>query len=94
MLREKLDSITEHMVGVHHFPENSEHKECAHGPVDETRRALLLPDSMVTALLVKLQPIPDKKSPFTEITYLNSSSWFRKLGNLNQVGQVSVCTVC
>lgn len=58
MLREKLDSITEHMVGVHHFPENSEHKECAHAPVDETRRALLLPDSMVTALLVKLQPKP------------------------------------
>ena len=47
MLKEKLDSVTEHIAGVHHFPENSEHIECSHAPVDDTRRALLNPDSMV-----------------------------------------------
>ena len=51
MLKEKLDSITEHMAGVHQFPENSEHIHCAHAPVDETRRALISPDSMVSKLL-------------------------------------------
>ena len=48
MLKEKLDSITEHMAGVHEFPENYEHKHCAHAPVDDTRRALIQPDSMVS----------------------------------------------
>merc|ERR1712179_153671 len=52
MLREKLDSITEHMCGVHHFPENSEHKLCAHGPVDDRRRALLSPDSLVYFIMI------------------------------------------
>ena len=48
MLKEKLDSVTEHMAGVHQFPENTEHMQCAHAPVDDTRRALLNPDSMVS----------------------------------------------
>ena len=30
MLKEKLGSITGHMANVHHFPENSEFRECGH----------------------------------------------------------------
>ena len=55
MLKEKLDSVTEHMAGVHQFPENTEHMQCAHAPVDDSRRALLNPDSMVSYFYCQAQ---------------------------------------
>ena len=49
MLKEKLESITGHLANIHHFPENSEHKECCHGPLDgERTKAWLNPDSLVS----------------------------------------------
>ena len=50
-MKEKLDSITEHLSNIHSFPENSHHMVCAHGDLepDECRdKAWLDPDSLVT----------------------------------------------
>ena len=49
MLKEKLESITEHLSNVHLFPENVEHKQCAHDPLDgERTKAWLDPESLVS----------------------------------------------
>ena len=50
-MKEKLDSITEHLSNIHSIPENSHHMLCAHGDLepDECRdKAWLDPDSLVT----------------------------------------------
>ena len=50
MLREKLDSVTEHMVNVHSFPENQHFRQCGHGLLftdEEREKAWLSPDSLV-----------------------------------------------
>ena len=50
LLKEKLDSITEHVSNIHAFPENSHHHKCCHLPLDpdECReKAWLVPDSLV-----------------------------------------------
>ena len=49
MLKEKLESITEHLCNVHLFPENVEHKQCSHEPLDgERTKAWLDPESLVS----------------------------------------------
>ena len=49
MLKEKLESITEHLSNVHIFPENVEHKTCAHDALEgERTKAWLDPESLVS----------------------------------------------
>ena len=55
MLREKLGSITDHCANIHSFPDNAEHKCCAHlplGPDEDRSKGWLDPDSLVFAPFV------------------------------------------
>ena len=50
MLKEKLNSITEHMCNIHEFSDNEHFKHCGHHPltVDEQRnKAWFDPDALV-----------------------------------------------
>ena len=50
MLREKLGSITDHCANIHSFPDNAEHKCCAHlplGPDEDRSKGWMDPDSLV-----------------------------------------------
>ena len=48
-MKEKLESITDHLADIHHFPENSQHKQCCHGELEaERNKAWLDPDSLVS----------------------------------------------
>ena len=50
LLKEKLDSITNHICNIHTFQENLEHRSCSHGPLspdEERSKSWLDPDSLV-----------------------------------------------
>ena len=49
MLREKLNSITDHMCNIHEFPDNEVFKKCEHRDLslEERQKAWLSPDSLV-----------------------------------------------
>ena len=85
MLKEKLDSITEHMAGVHQFPENSEHKHCAYAPVDDTRRAIINPESMVSKLFHPVTWVLKVLSFKKSISLYNPSSFISFLSLINKV---------
>ena len=50
MLQEKLNSVTEHLSNIHHFPDNRTFQQCGHGPLspeEERGKAWLAPESLV-----------------------------------------------
>ena len=51
MLREKLDSITEHICNIHTFSENEQYRECGHPPITEQQmrsKTWILSNSLVS----------------------------------------------
>ena len=44
MLKEKLNSVTEHLCNIHHFPGNKHYEKCEHGNLE---KAWLNPESLV-----------------------------------------------
>ena len=55
LLREKLDSTTEHLSNIHSFGDNKRYLECEHGPLaveEERGKAWLTPDSLVSEICV------------------------------------------
>ena len=53
MLKEKLNSIPDHISNIHQFNENLEFQQCGHGVLsteEERIRAWLSPDSLVNSL--------------------------------------------
>ena len=56
LLREKLNSVPDHLCNIHYFPENIHFKQCGHAPLspDEERgKAWLSPESLVNIYRVK-----------------------------------------
>ena len=45
MLQEKIASIPDHISNIHHYPDNKEYKECAHGDLNPHSKAWLDPES-------------------------------------------------
>ena len=51
MLREKLDSITEHICNIHSFTDNEQYRECGHPPITEQQKrskSWLVPNTLVS----------------------------------------------
>ena len=44
MLKEKLNSVTDHLSNIHHFPDNKHYEKCEHGNLE---KAWLHPESLV-----------------------------------------------
>ena len=47
MLKEKINSIPEHLTNKHVFPSNKQHLRCAHADLDDRTKAWLDPESKV-----------------------------------------------
>jgi len=52
LLKEKLDSIPEHMCNIHYFADNKHFKQCGHDPLSiekELATAWMEPDKLVSS---------------------------------------------